>query len=283
MKHLRKPRRWIIVAALAAAILLTWILFYPEHKLDAAAISPSVKSEIAKTGFKSVSGITTATFKNQYSLDGVVDTVDVRQKITAADELLTEKRSRRYAKFYFEENVGFHVGPFSVLRHTRSVLPIIAFLLPSEFWASSRMAAFTVQHVDTHFPDRPGSMLLAKVTYEDRYAGGELAQTERVQLRCAVGDVIRASSIDSRLPGFASRINCEEQPEPNGRVIAPKGSDSLVLENVKYTHLYVVDLGWSIAVEGERTFQLLGHTATETWKSELKSFTTASTTVAALK
>jgi hypothetical protein len=273
MTHSPRIRPKIVIAAFVAVVLLAWMLFHPEYRADPAVINASVKAEIAKAGFRSVSGVKTATFESILTVDGAAETVDLRQEIIRFDDLLTEKRSRRYAKFYFEQSVGFYVGPIAVLRYTRSVLPVVASLLPGQFWASSRISAFDLQHVDPSFPHRAGSMLRAKITYEDQYADGEVAQTERVQLSCVVLKVVSATSVDTRLPGFASFINCEEQPEPNGRLIAAKGRDSYIVEGVKYSHLYVIDLGWSIPVEGERTVRVQELIVKETWKSELKSFT----------
>ena len=114
--------------------------------------------------------------------------------------------------------------------------------------------------------------MLARVTFEDRYAGGELALRETLQLRCAVLNVVAASSVAPRLPGVAARIECEEAPEPGGREAFAKDPRAIVLERSRYSHLYVVDLGWSIAVEGERTFKIDGTPMKETWKNVLESF-----------
>jgi hypothetical protein len=248
------------------------VLFHPEYKADPTAISPSVRAEIARAGFRPGPSVTAATFISTRSFEGDTETHDVQQTIAQVDELLTEKRSRRYGRRYYEENVGLYAGPLLVIRHTRNVLPVIGSVLPRHFWTSSHVSAFAVQHVDASFPHRSGGVLVASVTYDDHHADGELMQTERVQLRCVVSDVVSAASIDPRLPGMASRVNCEEKPEQDGRVVAPKGHDSVVIENVKYTHLYVPDLGWSIPVEGERTGRMEDVRATERWKSELKSF-----------
>lgn len=270
---LPRIRPSIVVSALAVVATASWVLFHPEIDVDAAAIPPAVRAELAKAGFRSTSGVAKASFKSVRSFDGTADTLAVEQKITRIDEVLTEKRSRRRANLYYEENVGLYVGPITVVRYSRSVLPVVAAFLPGQLWASTRMSEFAVQHVDEHFPRRTGSNLVARVIFEERDADGQLVQTERVQLRCEVRDVVSAASLDMRLAGLASAITCEERTEPNGRLIAAGARNSVVIENAKYLHLYLDDVGWSVPVEGERTMRLGQVTAKETWRSELKSFT----------
>lgn len=266
--------RPVIIATFAATALIAWLLFHPDFSADHASISPPVKAELAKTGFSSVSRVEYAVIRTTRTVDGIPETLDVEQRLSGIDGLLTEKRTRRRAKYYFEELDGLYVGPLTVLRYKRSVLPVIASLFPNQFWVSMRMSALEVQSVDQEFPRRSGGRLLARVSYEYRYSDGKLYLTEHVQLRCIVGDVLRATSINSQLSGLVSRINCEERPAPTAQVTAVR-DESPVLEEEKYSHLYVHDLGWSIPAEGETTVRFQEGTAKETWKSELKSFATS--------
>ena len=95
---------------------------------------------------------------------------------------------------------------------------------------------------------------------------------EAIRLRCAVVNVVDASSVDRRLPGVAARIECEEVPEPGGREAFSKEPRTIVFERSRYSHLYVVDLGWSIPVEGERNFTIDATPFKETWENALESF-----------
>lgn len=265
-----------MLTVVAFAAIVGWVLFHPEMQPDAQAIAPGVRAGVEQAGFRSTVGVSTAKFKSTRTVDGSEETLDVTQELRAVDHVLTEKRSRRRAKFYFEESVGLYAGPLTIVRHTRSVLPIIGLVLPRQFWASSRVSSFVVQQVDSGFPREAGSTLLAHVTFEDRYADGELAARETMRLRCAVVNVAAASTLDRRLPGLAARIECEEGAELGRREAFGKEQRAIVLEGSKYSHWYVVDLGWSIAVDGERTFKVDERPTKETWKNQLDSFESSS-------
>ena len=122
------------------------------------------------------------------------------------------------------------------------------------------------------FPHASGGSLLARVTYEDRYADGELVQTERVRLRCDVEKLADAASIHASLGGKAALIHCQEEREPGGRSTGPKHPDTYSYEKVRYSHWYVLDSGWSIPLEGEWTLRVNEVAHARKWRSKLLSF-----------
>lgn len=230
-----------------------------------------MRAELAKTGFTSARGVSAAEFESLDSIDGVEEKGVNRQKIAAIDAVLTEKRGRRIMKRYTEQASGLYAGPIAVLRFNRDWPPLIGDLLPYALWTSTRITELAVE--ERHeFPHASGGRLLARVTYEDRYADGELVQTERVRLRCDVEKLADAASIHASLGGKAALIRCQEEREPGGRSTGPKHPDTYSYEKVRYSHWYVLDSGWSIPLEGEWTLRVNEAAHARKWRSKLLSF-----------
>src|SRR5688572_5626793 len=170
-------RAWILVAAIAGSALVGWGVFHPEFRPDPALISPEVRKELAKTGFEQTRGIKAARFENVGVMQGENETATSDQKIIPIDALVTEKRSLRQAPRETEQTSGLYAGPLAVVSFNRTRFPIIGDLLPYMNWSSTRMTGFVVEQAEG-FPRTKGGKLRAKVTYEERYADGKLAQTE---------------------------------------------------------------------------------------------------------
>lgn len=262
---------WQIAAGTVALGLVAWGLFHPDFRPDPQLVGPSIREELAKTGFKATQGAIAAEFQNVESEEGVSENAVTRQKIAPIDALVTEKRGRRYWKAATEENSGLYVGPITVVRMHRIWPPIVGNLLPYSFWASSRMSDFRVEeHHD--FPHARGGRLVAKVTYEDRNADGQHLQTERRRLRCDVKDVVDAVSIHAGLSGSAALIECSESLDGDGRRVGAGNPETLVVGHVRFAHWYVIDRGWSIPLEGEYGMRVAGAETVRKWKAKLISF-----------
>jgi len=270
MSDLKSRQRWTIGVA-AAVLLVGWGLFHPKLRPDVNTIPRSVREALAHTGFRQTQGITATKLETSESGVGFSENWTVDQTIVPIDELITEKWTRRRTHGTAEESTGLYVGPFAVVRLSRTWPPLIGNLLPYQFWASSNMSAFVLEET-SGFPDTKGGIMRARVTYEDRYAGGELAQIENRQLQCQVADVVEAASINSRLSGRAARIDCREELVPGGRVVGDSRSKSHLAETASYSHWYVFRRGWSIPLEGERTIRFGEDKAVLKWSTRLVSF-----------
>jgi len=60
------------------------------------------------------------------------------------------------------------------------------------------------------------------------------------------------------LSGSAARIDCQEEADPNGRQLGPANPETVFVDQVAYSHWYVLNQGWSIPVEGEAVYELSG-------------------------
>ncbi len=269
LQLLRRP--WMIVAAAAAAALIGWSFLHPEFRPDPSTIDPVVRHELAKTGFRQTQGVSAARFETVYSEQGLTENWTSEQKIIPIDWLITEKRTRRRAVGLGEETTGLYVGPLAVVRFNRTKMPIIGDLLPFQFWSSSRMSKFVVEEA-TQFPSAKGGKMRAAVTYEDRYAGGELVQKESRRLQCDVTNVVEATAINSALSGAAARVECREILEPNGRQVGASNPQTLSQGYVAYTHWYIPDRGWSIPLEGQSTVRVGDTDEIRRWSSKVISF-----------
>jgi hypothetical protein len=264
--------RWAIAVGAVSISLVGWGLWHPDFRPNAGEIDPTVRAELAKTGFKATQGVSSAAFKTTYLQEGEVFDFDAQQKVVAIDALLTEKRSRRFSKALTLEYSGLYAGPITVVRHWRTWPPLIGNLLPYSFWSSSRMTEFRVeQNVD--FPHASGGKLVATITYENRHADGAAAPLERMRLRCDVKGVSEAASIDVRLAGAAARIDCIELVQADPGSVGASSDESPLPDYVKYSHLYLLDRGWSIAIEGEEAFRTGAFPQLRrTWQSKLVAF-----------
>jgi len=108
------------------------------------------------------------------------------------------------------------------------------------------------------FPNVKGGKIRARITYEERYAGGKLEVRENRRLECDVTSVVDAASVHDSLSGLAARIDCREELEPNGRQVGPSNPETVFVDQVAYSHWYILDQGWSIALEGEAVYELSG-------------------------
>lgn len=249
-------RSWpIAVAALAGLLLIGWGFFHPEFRPDANTVAPSIRQGLARTGFTQTQGVSIARMETVESVGGSSVNWTSEQKITPVDGLLTQKQTRRRTRGMSEEYIGLYVGPLIVIRFYRARPPLIADLLPYQFWTSLRMSELTVEEADG-FPNTKGGKMRARVTYEERFEDGELAQTERRRLQCDVADIVDAASINSRLSGTAARIDCREELEADGRQVGVKNTQTYSVGNISYSHWYVSNRGWSIPIEGQRNFRL---------------------------
>jgi len=267
----RRPKWPLVAAGIAATALLGWGIFHPDFRPDPRLVSASVHKELAKTGFKATQGVASAAFETTETVEGQPDHWTARQKIVGIDAVLTEKRTRRETKGTTQQASGLYAGPLTVVRFRRVWPPLIGELLPYQFWTLSRMTEFAVDEA-RDFPHAPGGRLLARATYEDRYENGELAVTDRWRLRCDVTLVVAAASVDARLTGRASRLECTEVPDPGGRQIAKPDTQPYVLEDVRYSHWYILDRGWSIPIEGVYTGRVGDVSGAARWRSKLISF-----------
>jgi hypothetical protein len=269
MRRLPKLERPVLIAAIAVAGLGAWVFLHPGKPADPAGVSPAVKTAFAKLGFKPPSGAIAARFTNFYGAERFP--IRVEQKIRGVGDLFTEKRSQRHGERHYEESVGLYAGPFGVVHHSRVVLPLMAWLLPGQFWSSTRITEVVIERLDPGFPETPGAGLVARLTYQTAYSNDELAYTEHVQLSCLVRDVVEASSVNPLLTDRGSRIDCSEQLESR-HVVHPQADSPAIVEHMRYTHLYVKELGWSIPVEGERSVRIATITEKDPWTAELKAF-----------
>ncbi len=253
--------RWVYVIAAFALALAGWAFLHPDFRPDPKLVEASVRGELAKTGFKATQGVTSARFESAESQGGESRSLVFRQNIVPVDALLTEKRSKRYAKEntlgVLDEASGLYVGPIAVVRFARVWPPLVGEVLPYHFWSLSRMSEFVVEE-HANFPHAPGGRMVARVTYEMRYADGKSAPPDRGRLRCDVRDVVAAGSVDARLSGLAARIDCKEVFEVNG--------------DAAYSHWYILDRGWSIPIEGEHTVRIGDYAEARHWRSKLTSF-----------
>jgi len=234
-------------------------------------INAPVREELAKAGFRATQGVAAAAFRTVESIDGERTDFSSRQKIVAIDAVLTEKRSRRSAKGLSQETAGLYVGPITVVRHARNSPALIADVLPYSFWTSTRLSEFAVEE-KKDFPHAQGGRLVARIAYEDRYADGELAATGRGRVRCDVTKVVPAASIDARLSGLAAQIDCSELLEVEERHIYARPAQQRFTDRNAYSHWYILDRGWSIAVQGEYPVRAPGLSFVRKWSSKLVSF-----------
>ena len=263
-------RRWpTAIAALAAVSALGWALFHPELRPDPAAISAEIRAELARTGFTSTQGVAAAEFETHQSVDGMGEQARSRQEIVPIDAVLTEKRTRRRWKGAQDQVSGLYAGPLTVLRFDRDWPPLIGDLIPYALWSSTLLTEFAIE--ERHeFPHASGGRLVARATYEDRYAGGEVVQTERVRLRCEVEKLVDAASVYAGLAGKAALLRCTETREST--LPGPKHPGTYTNGDVQYAHWYVLERGWSIAFEGESEFRLNDAPHVRKWRSKLLSF-----------
>ena len=273
-------RRWTIVAAVVALPLLGWGLLHPEFRPDLNTIDPSIRRELAKTGFAQTTGVSSALRESAYTMGKQSWKMTVKEEITSIDGPITEKRAWRRGAGLPEQTSGLYVGPIILVHYYRSRLPLIGDLLPYQFWSSRHLTKFVLEETD-RFPSVKGGRLRARVTYEERYAGGELVEREDRRLECDVTSVVDAASVHKSLSGSAARVECREELEPNGRQLGPSNPETMLLNQRAYSHWYIVNRGWSIALEGEDVYQLsdtvsqayqVGQRVNRIWKSRLVSF-----------
>ena len=138
-----------------------WGFFHHEYRPDVNTIPPSVRQELAKTGFRQTERVALARFETVESVGGVSENLTSEQKISLIDGLITEKRTRRRANNLSDEVAGLYVGPFAVIRFRRVRPPLVADLLPYQFWTSSRMSEFIVE-VREGFPNTKGGNMRAQ-------------------------------------------------------------------------------------------------------------------------
>ena len=269
MKNVR--RRWWIAASIAGLLVAGWAVFHPEPRLEASAVPPSVRAELAKTGFSAIQGIRHARFASTESIVGVAENWEFEQKLSRADDLITEKRSTRNAKAAIDESIGLYVGPFAVIRMNRARPPIVGNLLPYHLWNTTRISDFRIDEI-SGFPATKNAKMRGRITYEHRYPEGELAQIERCQLSCIVADEVDARSINTALTGKAFRIECQEDLEPDGRQLGPTNPGTSEVDHIRYAHWYIESRGWSIPIEGSMQVRLTDIRGTREWSSRLIAF-----------
>jgi hypothetical protein len=221
-----------------------------------------VRDELRKTGFKATHGISAAGFQTKESQGPYSREVVSRQTIVAIDGLITEKRTRRHEKTstfaVVDQASGLYVGPIGVVRFWRVWPPLIGDLLPYHFWGSWRLSEFVLEERE-NFPHAKGGRLVARVSYDVRHGDEEPGPRDRGRLHCEVQDVIEANAVDARLSGLSARIHCKETLERHGVA--------------EYSHWYVMDRGWSLAVEGSYEEMLPnGERIATQWSSKLLSF-----------
>lgn len=257
----RGSRRWPYFIAAVVLALAGWAFFHPDLRPDPQLVDASVRAELARTGFKATHGVSFASFESHESQGGQSRDVALRQVIVPVDALLTEKRSRRYVREntlgVLDEASGLYVGPIAVVRFARVWPALIGELLPYHFWTRARLSEFVIEEKHD-FPHAPGGRIVAKLAYEMHHGDGKPAPPDRGRLRCEVRDVVAADSVDARLSGLAARIDCEEVSEVDG--------------DAAYSHWYILDRGWSIALEGEHTFRVGDYSQARRWRSKLMSF-----------
>ena len=257
------------VAVVIALAMVAWALFHPEFRPDPQTVSAAVRAELSKAGFKATQGVAAAEFETYDSVDGMGEEGVLRQKIVPVDDVLTEKRTLRHWKRGKDQASGLYAGPLAALRFNRDWPPLIGDLIPYALWSSTRMTQFAIDE-RREFPHASGGELVARATYEDRYADGELVQTDRVRVRCQVEKIADAASLYAGLPGKAALIRCKESIE--SRQPGPKHPGTYAHEHIEYAHWYVLERGWSIALEGETTFHVNEVPHVRKWRSKLLSF-----------
>jgi hypothetical protein len=263
--------RWAIATGAITLAILGWSTFHPAFRPDVTQISPAVRNELGKTGFKATQGVSSAVFETRYVENGPDFAFESRQKIVPIDELVTEKRMRRFSTALTQEFSGLYVGPIAVIRHARNWPPLIGDLLPYHFWTSSRISEFILEQ-KVNFPHVRGGRLVARITYENRYADGKPAPPERSRLRCDVRDVVEAASFNVRLSGAAARIDCLQLVEADPGAASVHNQDSFGPEYSKFSHWYILSSGWSIGIEGEEAFRAGELAGVNKWQSRLVSF-----------
>ncbi|CAN5235716.1 hypothetical protein BH09PSE6_BH09PSE6_01830 [soil metagenome] len=271
-QRLRSPIVLTIVAVVLAAI--AWARFHPELKLDPDVIDPGAREALASAGFRSTQDIHAVRFDTAYSYQGDNYDSHSSQTIAPVDQLLTAKRTRREFNGAIEESAGLYVGPISALRYFRTRQPILGDLLPFSSWGSTRITKFTILENES-FPSVAGGHIHAQVTYEERDAEGRVQQIDNQDLRCEVEQLVEAAGIDSRLGGQAARVNCREGPEvkePTADQPQPEPVSTRGRSRIVYTHWYMIDSGWSLALEGEDIYAQPGGEATRQWHTKLISF-----------
>ena len=128
-----------------------WGLFHPEFRPDLNAINPSIREELAKTGFKQTRRRKRCTTRrHRVRGSDIARSWTAEQTIVPIDGLITEKRTRRRGKGVTEEYSGFYVGPFPLIRFYRIRPPLVGDLLPYQFWSSRRMSHFIRRTKSTH-------------------------------------------------------------------------------------------------------------------------------------
>ena len=271
-----RGRPWTIAGAAVLAILLTgWGLFHPEFRPDLSTVSPAIREELAKTGFRQTAGVSAARLEDVESGQGYSQSWNAEQKIVPIDGLITEKRTRRRGKGVTEEYSGFYVGPFPVIRFYRVRPPLVGDLLPYQFWSSRRMSQFKVD--ETHaFPNTKGGKMRATVTYEARYPGGELEETESRRLQCEVADIVEATSIHPRLSGTAARIDCRSELDTDGRRLGVNHPQTQLVGSTSYSYWYIQNRGWAIPLEGQSVVRVDGSDEIFKWSAKLVSFEASS-------
>src|SRR3954465_14374848 len=108
-KLVKRHYSWIVVGLLAL-FMLGWAFLHPELQLEASAVPSAVRAEFAKMGFSGVRGVDFARFTKTESMFGVSENIEFEQKIAGLDRLLTEKRTKVYARRSVEEDIGLYVG-----------------------------------------------------------------------------------------------------------------------------------------------------------------------------
>ena len=259
------------IAGTAAMLLAAWSLLHPEFRPDTDTIAPSIREALAKTGFAQTQGVSAARMETIEAGGGVSEKWTVEQRIVPIDGQMTEKRTQRQTNGAAKESTGLYVGPFAVIRYSRTSLSLVGSILPYHFWSSSQMSAFVVEEA-RGFPNAKGGNMRARVTYEDRYAGGEFAQAESLRLTCEVANLIDAVSINPRLSGTAARIDCREELEPERSRVEPNRAIASSVGSIGYSHWYVFNRGWSTPIEGQRTVRFGDIEEVVRWNTKLVSF-----------
>jgi hypothetical protein len=258
---LNKRRVLWTIAGAGVLALAAWALFHPDYHPDPQVIAPAVRAELAKTGFKATQGVRAARYAQVAVLAGQRQESDMRQEMTPVDALLTERRTRRYAKGnrigVQEEYASLTVGPLVVARYWRSLPLAIGDFLPYHFWSMSRMSELTVEE-NAGFPHTAGARLAARIAYDFRHADGVVEPPEHGRLACEVEAVVEARVLADPLPGLAARVHCKEVLERTG--------------TSEFTHWYVIDRGWSVPLEGYVPVAFGNEKLVRNWTSRLLSY-----------
>src|SRR5436190_844469 len=91
-------RRWTVLAGAIALLLIGWGSFHAEFRPDVSTIPPSIRQELAKTGFAQTVGV--SAIRTEYTeFAGVLSQLwTSEQTIVPIDGLITEKRTQRRTK-----------------------------------------------------------------------------------------------------------------------------------------------------------------------------------------